>query len=200
MGLSKIMPDYVDGSGRWRKTIRVNKVPCWTLSGQLWSAMRKRCVQGGEFQIQRPTYSGCVVSEEFEDFQSFCNWHRSQIGYGLGYQLDKDLLVEGNKIYSAEQCVLIPRQLNSFCTASQRTTNLPRGVSFSSGKYRSAIEFLGTTRSLGYYWTPDEAAEAYKEAKEFDAKRWADLLCPPDYFVEQRVIDRLRVWTFPKDM
>ncbi len=78
MGKTKIMPDYKDSNGLWRKTIRVNKVPCWTVSGKMWSAMRLRCIEGGVAQTRRPTYSGCTVSEEFEDFQFFCNWHRSQ--------------------------------------------------------------------------------------------------------------------------
>ena len=181
-------------------SFRFNKVPCWTVSGKKWTSMRQRCIEGGVAQRRNPNYSGCTLSEEFQDFQYFCNWHRSQIGYALGYQLDKDLLVEGNKIYGAEQCVLIPRALNSFCTTSTKVrTNLPRGVSFNNGKYHAAIQLLGVDRGLGSYSTPEEAGTAYRAAKELDAKRWADILCPPDYFVEQRVIDRLREWTLPKD-
>ena len=68
-----------------------------------WKSMLKRCYSS-KYQDKRPTYKGCSVSDEWLTFSVFKVWMEKQDWEGK--QLDKDLLFEGNKIYSADTCVL----------------------------------------------------------------------------------------------
>ena len=59
-----------------------------------WKNMLARCYYH-KVQGNRPTYSGCIVSEEWLRFSNFRRWMANQDFEGK--QLDKDLLFEGNK-------------------------------------------------------------------------------------------------------
>ena len=63
-----------------------------------------------------PTYKGCSVSEEWLRFSNFKRWMEKQDWDGK--QLDKDILFEGNKVYSAETCVFVTSVVNSFTSDS----------------------------------------------------------------------------------
>ena len=82
----------VDGK-RKRKTVW--RCPFY----KTWSSMLRRCYST-KYQERCPTYMGCSVSEEWHTFSVFRNWMESQDWQDT--QLDKDLLVEGNKVYSPE--------------------------------------------------------------------------------------------------
>jgi len=76
-----------------------------------WSSMLMRCYSP-KFQAAHPTYKGCSVSEEWLTFSNFRSWMEKQDF--VDKQLDKDLLFEGNKVYSAETCVFVTRVVNNF--------------------------------------------------------------------------------------
>lgn len=76
-----------------------------------WTSMLERCYST-KYQEKRPTYKGCSVSDEWLTFSNFRKWMEKQDWEGK--QLDKDILFEGNKIYSAETCVFVTRDVNSF--------------------------------------------------------------------------------------
>ena len=58
------------------------------------------------------TYEECYVCEEWLRFSNFKAWMEQQDWEGK--QLDKDLLVIGNKLYSPSTCCFVSRQVNSF--------------------------------------------------------------------------------------
>ena len=69
-----------------------------------WKCMLERCYGSRDLAA----YQGCVVCEEWHNFQNFANWAVSQKGFGEdGWHLDKDILSEGRKIYSPETLSLI---------------------------------------------------------------------------------------------
>jgi hypothetical protein len=78
---------------------------------QVWKDMLRRCYSP-KLQEKYPTYKGCSVSEEWLRFSNFRRWMEEQDFEGK--QLDKDLLFEGNKIYSAETCVFVTKAVNIF--------------------------------------------------------------------------------------
>lgn len=163
-------------------------------------SMLARCKEGGIYQRNAPTYIGCKMSENFKDFKKFEIWHRSQIGYGCDdYDIDKDLLIEGNKLYSEDTCVLIPAALNAFLTFRQTTKNsLPIGVCEQRiGKFKAAIKIDGCVKYLGVFNTAVDAGNAYVIAKELEAKRWIFRLENQEFLVDRRAIERLKNWKFP---
>lgn len=76
-----------------------------------WSYMLDRCFSSSD--SRDVSYKDKSISEDWIYFQKFAAWCQGQCGFGLkGWQLDKDLLVHGNKIYSEETCVFLPRSIN----------------------------------------------------------------------------------------
>ena len=74
-----------------------------------WAAMLQRCYDS-KLHLRNPTYKECSVIEEWYNFQNFAGWFEKN--YIDGYQLDKDLLIKGNKIYSPETCCFVPKEIN----------------------------------------------------------------------------------------
>lgn len=80
---------------------------------RVWTNMLVRCYSTKK-QEKYPTYKGCTVSDEWLTFSVFKSWMEKQDWDGK--QLDKDLLFEGNKVYSAETCVFVTKEVNMFTT------------------------------------------------------------------------------------
>ncbi len=160
-----------------------------------WRGMLRRCYDPTD-QAARTTYHGCTVSADFLVFQKFAKWVREQPGGGQqGWQLDKDLLVPGNKVYSAETCVFLPAALNKSIAVSKRGA-WPVGVEKHGPSFRAYWEIEGVRQRVGAFKTPEEAYEAYKVGKpralrlaaekykpQIDARAYQALL---DYEVEGR--------------
>lgn len=155
---------------------------CATKSGMYWQFMMNRCYDN-KYKLAHPTYKDCSVCEEWHNFQNFAKWCIVQEGYGSsGFNLDKDLLVKGNKVYGPDYCSLIPHQINKAITKQTMfKAGLPIGVSTRSdlgGKYMARHCRLSTGRKesyLGLFNSPEEAFSAYKRSKELYIKELADL-------------------------
>lgn len=191
-----IVPDF-KVRDKWITDTIKNSQRVKTISYVKWRGMIDRCKTPSRLLL-RPTYKDCTVSENFKDFQYFTEWHRSQIGYGMNYDLDKDLLFPDNKIYSEHTCVLIPSDLNKFLLKRQNHRGeFPLGVSYDkvNNKYRSKVIWDGKYICLGRYTTADEAFNAYCKKKEALAKEWHKRLVQNRVLIDPRVLERLEKWT-----
>ena len=74
-----------------------------------WKSMFARCYSE-DYLSNKPSYRGCTVSEEWHNFQNFAKWYEDN--YIEGYQIDKDIKIEGNKIYSPDACMFVSRSDN----------------------------------------------------------------------------------------
>jgi hypothetical protein len=144
-----------------------------------WSNMIKRCYSEKQHEV-RPTYIGCTVCEEWHNFQNFAKWYDKNI-YSLTNEimnLDKDILIKGNKIYSPENCVFAPIRINSLFIQSKSKRGIyPIGVSFHKRdkKFRSQCHDESDSQHfLGSFPTPEEAFSAYKTYKENLIKQIAE--------------------------
>lgn len=92
-------------------TARLNNVK--TPQYVKWFSMFSRCYDD-KYHEKQPKYIGCSVSEEFHNYQNFAQWYDKRI-YACKYklELDKDLIVEGNKIYSPSNCCFLPKEINN---------------------------------------------------------------------------------------
>ena len=139
-----------------------------------WNNMLKRCYTKN-YHIKQPSYKECSVDERWHNFQNFAKWCEAQIGYstvesnGLYYQLDKDILVKGNKVYSPETCCFVPSEVNNLIIFSNSARGeYPVGVTFHKRlkKYAANISLGGVQKHLGYFEEVSEAFNSYKIAKE----------------------------------
>ena len=147
----------------------------------LWQRMLKRCFCE-KLQTRQPTYKGCNVSDNFLNYAYFYDWCQEQIGFGKVdekgryWQLDKDLLFVGNKVYSENTCVFVPNEINSFFTdRGNARGEYPLGVSFhkQKGKFQAHCKVNSKQQYLGLFSTPDEAFTVYKPFKENLCKQLA---------------------------
>ena len=150
-----------------------------------WVRMFERCYSK-KFHRINPTYVGCTVSEEFKDYSKRREWYDNYPYKQDGWHLDKDLLFKGNKIYSSETCVFLPKEINSMLTHRKKSRgDYPVGVMLEKGKFRAVICTNGIGRRLGSFDSVTEAFNAYKQAKESYIKevadRWKDRIDPRAY-------------------
>ena len=144
----------------------------------LWVRMLERCYSDS-FKKKNPTYEGCKVSDNFKSYEYFYEWCHNQIGFDSeGWQLDKDLLVKGNKVYNESTCVFIPAEINSLLikSTSSRGEYLI-GVCWSKTSKAFVAKVSknkGEQEHLGYFKTEIEAFNAYKTVKESFIKEQAE--------------------------
>lgn len=130
-----------------------------------WVGMLRRCYCE-KFKDKNTTYKDCLVCDDWLKFSNFRSWVITQDWFGK--ELDKDILLQGNKIYSPSTCVFISKRLNSLLLDSGRTRGkLMIGACFepSNNKYKSSCGFNGASKHIGRFKTEIEAHEAYKEFK-----------------------------------
>ena len=93
-----------------------------------WMQMLQRCFCV-EYRNKKPTYAGVTCCEEWLLFSNFKKW-MEKLDF-KDKELDKDLLISGNKIYSPDSCCFISRSVNSFLTLREsKRGDYPLGVSY----------------------------------------------------------------------
>lgn len=169
---------YVDGK-RKQKLIWV----CPSYS--VWQHMLARCYSE-KLTERHPTYEGCSVCGEWVYLSKFKTWMETQDYQNK--QLDKDLLIQGNKIYSPDTCVFVSQRVNSFLTDRKNDRGeWSLGVYFNKqvGKFKAQCcnPFSGKQENLGYFSDPDEAHSAWKTRKH-------ELAC---LLAEEETDDRIKL-------
>lgn len=159
-----------------------------------WRSMLLRCYCS-KTQQRVPTYRGYTVCEDWLCYQNFAHWFYSSKFNDCGYHLDKDVLNNGDKVYSPETCCLIPREINNtFNTNSRNKGKYPQGVQpyGKSGKFSAKVKVGGYYKYLGVFDTQEEAYEIYKAGKEFRVKevalKWKGK-------IDEKVFNVLMNWT-----
>lgn len=134
---------------------KVEKCPYY----EAWFGMLRRCYSAKNL-INRPTYIGCSVCDEWLYFISFKEWMEKQDW--IGKALDKDIINPGNKIYSPENCAFVTSNLNNLLSNHKRARGkYPQGVDITSGGFRAQISIYSNYNLIGYYKTVNEAEKAY---------------------------------------
>jgi hypothetical protein len=149
-----------------------------TIQYDTWRGMIQRCYHK-KFQEKNPTYKGCIVSEEWHNFQNFAKWYDENFYQleGEEMHLDKDILVKGNKIYSPETCVFVPKRINSLFNkkkASRGDTLIGVFWEDSRKKYMAQCMKNGKVIKIGRFNNIEDAFNAYKVFKENLIKQIAE--------------------------
>ena len=150
---------------------------------KLWNGMLERCFSD-KFKQKHPTYEGVTCSKEWLSMTKFIEDVSKMKGFGLdGWELDKDILHKGNKLYSKDTCCFVPKEVNTLLIKCDKARGeWPVGVCFHkpTGKFMARLNSNGKKKHLGRFTTADEAFQAYKVAKEAHikvvAQKWQHLL------------------------
>ena len=149
---------------------------------KLWQGILQRIYDEKTIE-KNPAYKGVTIQEEWLNFQNFAEWcynkdfFRAKDSKGKVYQLDKDILMKGNKTYSSETCCFVPQEVNTLLTLRRNHRGkYPLGVSFNNNckKFTANISCYGEQRRLGVHKTPEDAFRVYKQAKESYIKEVAE--------------------------
>ena len=140
-----------------------------------WIHMIKRCYDE-RYRDKNRTYNECFICEDWLIYENFYEWLHSQPNFekwlcGERWNIDKDILIKGNKMYSPETCCLVSSGVNSLFTKSDaRRGSLPIGVSKVKNRngYSALCHnpFTNKQEYLGYYKSIKSAFRAYKKRKE----------------------------------
>ena len=132
---------------------------------QDWSHMITRC-HSRKYKEKNPTYCNCSIVDKWLLFSNFKEWMEAQDWQGK--ELDKDLLVTGNKEYGPDSCLFVSHAINTLLTDRAAVRGVyPQGVDFrkDSGKYRSRCNVDGGSKTLGLFGTIQEAQVTYLKFK-----------------------------------
>lgn len=178
-----------------RETIEVNGVRKQRLVWEcpyyrVWVSMLVRCYSD-KYQERYPTYKGCTVSEEWKRFSNFRSWMVEQDWEDK--QLDKDLLIEGNKVYSVDTCVFVTKVVNTFTVDSGAARGeWMIGVCWykRTNKFMSQCSnpFTKKKEHLGYFTCEQEAHKEWLKRKLELAKELAEI--QTDERVAEALINR----------
>lgn len=137
-----------------------------------WSRMLERC-QSEKLHVKYPTYRGCSFISNWVYLSNLKAWMETQDWEGK--QLDKDLLVPGNKLYSPETCVFVDQRVNTFITESTSAR----------GKFMIGVSYeKSSNRFVAQCWSVVERKKEYSYRKIQDRARSTS-----SYPVRSRLID-----------
>lgn len=176
-------PSYVDETGK-----RVRLVCPYYAS---WRRMLERVYSERE-KIRNPGLIGNSMNQDWHYLSAFKSWMETQDWEGR--QLDKDILVQGNKYYSPETCAFVPNYLNALFGYQQNwrkeypfgVTKRPDDKAYSRNwaqpySARCCIGNNQEYKHLGYFSSPQDAHRAWQQKKaeqiEMTIKRYQSEIC-----------------------
>lgn len=168
------------GEGRYKAWENGKHTQCY----KTWQHMLERCYDN-KYKEKHPTYVDCEVCNEWHNFQNFAEWYYNNY-YDVDDEtmcLDKDILNKKNKIYSPNNCIFVPHNINVLFVKSDKTRGeYPIGVDYhkNTNKFRARCSIYDhqtktyKNKHLGFYDTINEAFKIYKKFKEYYIKKVAN--------------------------
>ena len=153
-----------------------------------WKKMRSRCYNIKELN-KKKCYQNTLICDEWQDYEKYKVWYDEH--YIDGWQIDKDLLSDSEKIYSPQTCCFLPIELNAFLSSFTKnsTSNTPCiGVFIRYGRYHARYRTPEKYYNLGTFETLEEAKYAYNSFKK---QRFLEHIEKYKDQLEPRVLDAL---------
>jgi hypothetical protein len=164
-----------------------------TYTYNVWSNMLDRCYCEKDKHKYPAYYEICTVCREWLNFQTFAEWHERHL-YNIPnerVEIDKDILIPNNKIYSPETCLIVPQSINLlFSRHTIEGRNLPVGIREQKfGKYVVTFTYKGITNYFGQIETLEDACNTYINCKKKFLIKAAE-----DYkqYISQQLYEALR--------
>ena len=157
-----------------------------------WSSMIRRCYDETQ-RSRNKEYLDCSVCDEWRFFQNFAEFYFSCKYIGCGWELDKDILTKGNRVYSKDTCCFVPKEVNNLLSLNKNARgSLPIGVSLkSNGRFTVNFNIDGVVKNFGTFETVQQAFMKYKCEKEKHIKTVTDRY---KEVLDERVYNALMTW------
>lgn len=141
-----------------------------------WRRMLQRCYDI-QYKIDHPTYEGVVCCDDWKDYQNFAKWFYEKSNYQEGFELDKDLLLIDNKMYSPKTCCFLPKEVNkTLSTRGCVSTYREKDKNFT---YTVFGKIVGYDRH--YLSFADKVVELRNKKVRMLAEKWKKLLVQEAY-------------------
>jgi len=136
----------------------------------IWVSLLERCYSEKN-RYKHKTYEGCHTCDDWHNFQNFAAWYEKNY-YDVDdrrMHIDKDILINNNKLYSPETCLIIPQRINMVFMKKNREVDpdLPQGIRRCVGGYMVSYN----TKYLGVHTELDKAIEVYNIEKRIHIKQ-----------------------------
>lgn len=128
-----------------------------------WANMMQRCYDKNVHKY-KPYYAPCTVDPEWHNFSNYRQWHLENAMGDYKVDLDKDILIPGNTVYSSETCTLVPHFTNTIFEERGSETSVVQNND--TGKYDASMSIMGKRKDIGSYNTEEEAKQAYVDYKQ----------------------------------
>lgn len=110
------------GDGEFKTSENGKVTKCYSI----WKAMIQRCYRVESRSYKSYGGSGVTVCDEWLNYQNFAEWFH--INYREGLHLDKDIKIDGNKIYSPISCKFVtPAENTEKASAKKFRMKSPEG-------------------------------------------------------------------------
>lgn len=165
------------GHGKYKPSINKQNTPAYNQ----WVSMLERCYCEKR-RYRTMSYVDCNVCSEWHNFQNFAEWfYENRYECGERLQVDKDILVSGNRTYSPQTCILVPQTLNTMFINRPNNRGLPNGMY----KIKDGFSVKYNHENLGVYKTIAEAYSVYSQKKKQEiikvANTYKNIISPKVY-------------------
>lgn len=144
----------------------------------IWRDMIRRTSQGDRKNSR--AYQDVSVCDEWHDFENFSKWYVGYQGKKEGFQLDKDLLGKGARIYSPDTCCFLPTSINKMLVSRRSDSKCHPGVYRQRDRFLARVRHKGSQINVGSFSSAEEAYAAYLKKKveilQLEAVRFMSVL------------------------
>lgn len=155
---------------------------------QKWAGMLSRCYDPNDNGYYRYGAIGVVVWEKWHNFQNFAKWCDNREDYQSGWEIDKDIIVKGNKEYHPEKCCFVPARINSLIIRSENITGY---WSDKDKRWYFSYRDKDSKKIRKGFMTQEEGQNWYAENKEKIVKELAEIY---KNSIDKRAYDGLICW------
>jgi hypothetical protein len=129
-----------------------------------WANMIQRCYDERTHKL-KPYYALCTVCEEWHNYSNYREWYYENVMGDRKVDLDKDILISGNTVYSPETCTFVTHFANTvFETTKGIASNIVKDNT--TDKYETSMVILGKRTKIGTFDTEEEAKQGFLDYKK----------------------------------
>ena len=147
-----------------------NKVDILDKAYRKWANMIQRCYYD-KIHEYKPYYAPCTVCEEWLNFSNFKVWYDENNIKGRKFDLDKDILIQGNMEYAPDTCALVSHYTNTIFESRGIESNIV--LNSKTGMYDTSMILLGKRKEVGSFGTREIAQKELFEYKKDYIRQFA---------------------------